>query len=230
MEKQMGDQKKFYSQIGQDQYYIEKISNRKERGTFLDVGAYDGKYNSNTYALEKNYGWTGICVEANPDLIPSLVSNRPNSVVANCAAWKEPSSLTLEVPLTSDRGVYGDELSVLKEVPDERVQDCFRDFFDRPTKSISVEAKTITAVIKESMSSRPLYVFDYASIDTEGSELEVLMGIDFSIVQIRFLTIEHGHRREYLNRIDGYLRRFGYVRHRLNKHDAEFKEKRGDRS
>lgn len=222
-------QELYYSQIGQDRYYIENIARRKRNGRFLDVGAHDGVYNSNTYALEKHYGWTGICIEANPDLIPSLTANRSHSIIANCAAWKERASLTLEVPTTTSRGVRGDELSALKERNPAQWQECFREFFARPTKSVTVRAKSVTEIIKESMSPRPLYVFDYASVDTEGAEMEALMGIDFSIVQIRFLTVEHGHRREYLNRLTGYLRRFGYVRHRVNKQDVEFKEQRGDR-
>jgi hypothetical protein len=53
---------KYYSQIGQDKYFIENISNKKREGFFLDIGAHDGILESNTAALELDYGWSGICV------------------------------------------------------------------------------------------------------------------------------------------------------------------------
>ena len=32
----------YYSQIGQDQYYIENIAKKRRGGIFLDIGANDG--------------------------------------------------------------------------------------------------------------------------------------------------------------------------------------------
>lgn len=45
-------------------------------GYFVDLGAYDGIYLSNTYLLERRYEWNGICIEANPATFMSLRSNR----------------------------------------------------------------------------------------------------------------------------------------------------------
>ncbi len=32
----------------------------------IEMGAIDGIYHSNTYALEKSFGWRGICIEPDP--------------------------------------------------------------------------------------------------------------------------------------------------------------------
>ena len=59
---------KYYSQINQDEYYINNIISHKKNGRFLDIGAGDGILESNTYCLEKYLGWSGICVEAQEEI------------------------------------------------------------------------------------------------------------------------------------------------------------------
>tara|TARA_B100001093_G_scaffold371867_1_gene356827 strand:+ start:340 stop:510 length:171 start_codon:yes stop_codon:yes gene_type:complete len=35
----------------------------KKNGTYLEIGVYDGEKNSNTYILDKDYNWKGVCVD-----------------------------------------------------------------------------------------------------------------------------------------------------------------------
>jgi len=65
----------YYSQSNQDKWVIEFFKSKKN-GYFIDLGAYDGIQTSNTYFLEKNLEWSGICVEANPTIYQSLIKNR----------------------------------------------------------------------------------------------------------------------------------------------------------
>lgn len=67
----------FYSQAGQDEWVYNLIRNK---GFFVDVGAYDGVQTSNTYFLEQK-GWEGICIEANADVFKKLVKNRRSTNV-----------------------------------------------------------------------------------------------------------------------------------------------------
>ena len=62
---------KYFSQADQDRW-VEKVTSSKRNGTFVDVGAFDGVTTSNTYYLEKNLGWTGICIEASPQFFEHL--------------------------------------------------------------------------------------------------------------------------------------------------------------
>jgi FkbM family methyltransferase len=54
--------KKKYSQFSQDHWALEKL-NWKQGGYFLDTGAADGAFLSNTFLMENEYHWNGICVE-----------------------------------------------------------------------------------------------------------------------------------------------------------------------
>ena len=53
------------SDRGQDAWVIE-IFNGKRGGYFLELGAADGFSESNTFLLEKKFGWSGLCIEPNP--------------------------------------------------------------------------------------------------------------------------------------------------------------------
>lgn len=92
---------KFHGQGGQDKTVLKLLDNKVEQkysllvflnvcdsvvvnavsrnhwvwqagGYFVDMAANDALDCSNTVALEQNYGWRGLCVEANPRYLPSL--------------------------------------------------------------------------------------------------------------------------------------------------------------
>jgi len=65
----------YMSHIGQDAWVAECMQYKKG-GFFLDFGAFDGKTISNTYMLEKDLEWKGICVEPNPRYFNLLCERR----------------------------------------------------------------------------------------------------------------------------------------------------------
>jgi FkbM family methyltransferase len=65
----------FRSQVGQDRWVAETLAFKRD-GYFVDIGAYDGVHISNSYYLEKELGWRGICAEANFELYQKLVMSR----------------------------------------------------------------------------------------------------------------------------------------------------------
>jgi len=70
---------KSYSQANQEDWVIE-FFNKKQNGYFLDIGALDGIQSSNTYVLEKEYKWDGLCVEPYFVHLPVLRTIRKNIV------------------------------------------------------------------------------------------------------------------------------------------------------
>jgi FkbM family methyltransferase len=210
----------YYSQIGQDEYYINNISKGKRNGIFLDIGANDGKHGSNTATLEFKYDWTGICIEANPNLIQSLTENRPNSTIVHKAVWKEPGEVQIEIPLSFKGTEPPDQLGRIKGI--ERNEIAFKKFFDKGYETFTVQSDTVTSIIKKTL-GLPITI-DYMSLDTEGAELEALQSIDFDKINIKFMTIEHGNRKGYKNIFTDYLKQFGYRVHRINRWDIEFEK------
>lgn len=215
----------YYSQIGQDQYYIEHISKGKRNGVYLDIGANDGIFTSNTATLEFEFGWKGICVEANSNLISQLTVNRPNSKIINCAVWNTDGEVEFEIPTANFKKIRGDLLSrISNEELNNRNKKYFkRHFEEAPTEIIKVPSKTITSILKNEYTTFPCTI-DYMSLDTEGAELECLQGIDFDIIDIKFMTIEHGNRSGMKEKFIEFLLPHGYRVHRINQWDIEFEK------
>ena len=59
-------------------------SDGKTEGFFVEFGATDGKTSSNTFMLEKKYGWTGILAEPNPTWHKELAKNRAALISHDC--------------------------------------------------------------------------------------------------------------------------------------------------
>ena len=76
------------SQCGQDKFLVENIFKEKRNGFFVDVGAHDGVYISNTAVFEKEYSWSGICIEPS-QASRVLIGSRPNSKVVVCCVGEE---------------------------------------------------------------------------------------------------------------------------------------------
>ena len=54
---------KYYSQFGEDEW-LQKNGKIKEGGFYVDAGAGHAKLHSNTYLLERWFGWNGLCIDA----------------------------------------------------------------------------------------------------------------------------------------------------------------------
>jgi hypothetical protein len=61
MESLLPNDKIFFSQARQDEVVLSLLRNKKD-GYFVDLASNDATLLSNSYALEKHYGWKGLCV------------------------------------------------------------------------------------------------------------------------------------------------------------------------
>lgn len=152
-----------YSQYQQDAIILDLLLG-KRGGVFVDVGASDGISISNTYLLEKEYGWTGICVEPVSSTFTKLVQNR-KAVCINCCA-----------------GSY--QQSGLVPFQEHPHTDASRIWSGSPVYKGCAPLNDILKVVG-------LSEIDYLSIDTEGNEWEIIKDIDFSRHSIRFIDFEH---------------------------------------
>lgn len=199
----------YFSQIGQDQYYIEHIINSKRGGRFLDVGAHDGIRTSNTYALEKYLGWTGICIEANTALVEECRQNRPGSQVIEAAVWSEEKTVIFEHPHSGN--------DFLSRIGGLAIND---NYFPNDFTS-TIDVQMVAKPLKDLIGSGEQY-FDYFSLDIEGAELEALKGIDWNQTSFGYIAIEYGHRELFKKEIEVFMKTCGYTLHRVNDFDIDF--------
>ncbi len=191
------------SQLYQDVFAAFIIEGNFEKN-FLEFGATNGIDLSNTYILEKNMAWNGFLSEPSPQWHKELKNNRPkNNIITDCIWSKTGESLKFFV---SDVGV----LSTINEFKESDKISMPGNTRERIKSGSTVNVKTISLndVVKDYFNSQsPSYI----SIDTEGSEYEILKNFDFKKYRPKVFTIEHNHTNLQEN-IDKLLISNDYVR------------------
>jgi FkbM family methyltransferase len=195
--------RKFFSQQGEDFLLWSLFDDRNTAGYFVDVGAFDGIHLSNTYSFELA-GWGGVCVEAHPHFFPYLLSNRPASVCvhAACVNSSDHSETTfLSEPLGLLSGIRADT------TPGIEIRYANRGMTFPGFTPLTVPAMTLTDILRQA--GAPRFV-DFFSLDVEGTELEVLEGLDFDTYNFRAIVIEC-NTTDQLNSIHTFFEQRAYL-------------------
>lgn len=193
---------KFYSQHGED-CLLWEFFGHKTQGFYVDVGAFDGVHISNSYGFER-VGWSGICIEPLPAMFSRCQSQRPDATCLNvaCVADDTQTSVTF----------YVEPLGLLSGVQAGREDDVRRRYEKRGLEfsgfeAIHVPARTLNSLLAEYLpAGTPV---DFMSIDVEGTELDVLRGLDLARYQPRLLILEANTRDERTT-LNAYLAENGY--------------------
>lgn len=165
-----------------------------ESGTFFDIGAADGKTMSNTYLLEKSYGWGGVVVEPAHYWWERLKINR-NCAIELASAWSQ-SGMSLKFLETLDPLVS----SLDATLPDDS---------HASSRHLAKEYLVDTLSANDILTKHGVTKVDYLSLDTEGSEYSILSKCDLLDFGVKFITVEHNNTAQYY-RIHGFLVDKGY--------------------
>jgi FkbM family methyltransferase len=176
----------YRSQWGQDRFIAENILDFRD-GTFLEVGALDGAFLSNTWFFEKGLGWSGILVEMQPHFFPAIERSRPNSRCFNCALGDRPESL-----LYFDAGDRSSLLRYIDHASVRQIESHYRSIEPKPNFAIRwVDVRPLMDVAAEAGVSH----IDYFSLDVEGAERVILESIDLDRLTVDLFTIEDNARQ-----------------------------------
>ena len=181
VEKQLGWHDMYFSQAGQDRYLNEQIFRNKSKGTFVEIGGYDGWTGSNCVFFEKVLNWTGLVVEASPLMVKQIGATRSANVIHAAISDQDGTSRFLEV--TSGLKQMG---GLIDHYPDDMLRRIRQD--KRHAESlITVPSMRLDSLLR----AHALKTIDYCSIDVEGAERAVLRSIDFDEFDISVLSIEN---------------------------------------
>ncbi|WP_337658941.1 FkbM family methyltransferase [Sphingorhabdus sp. Alg231-15] len=192
------------AQLFQDIWALSELDS-KQGGFFVEFGATDGLEKSNSYLLEKKYGWSGILAEPNPDWHQSLRSNRPGSTIVEDCVWKETGQ-TLHFQIAENAELAG-------------VTDTAQS--DRHSRSImrTISVQTISLIDLLERNNAPDEI-DFLSVDTEGSEVDILSAYPFETgPKFQLIAVEHNYIQEKIDALDALLKPWGYSRV-LKEHSA----------
>ena len=179
---------KSHSQIFQDLfvYYILK----KEKGIYCEVGALDGKELSNTLYLEQEHGWSGILCEPNKSYQELIKKNRPNSILITEPIFSKEDQ---EINFTE---LEGGRSGINKSSSGET--------------SYKLKTTSLNKVLKENLNIKNI---NYISIDTEGTEYEIIKELDFDKFYPEIITIEHNYEKKKRDQIYSLLKDKNYNRY-----------------
>lgn len=186
------------SQLKQDIFALAEL-NFKTNGYFVEFGATNGVTLSNTYLLEKEFNWKGILVEPAKTWHQDLRLNR-NAIIDTSCIWIESNLLIDFIETNSPE---------LSSIADLEVNDGHE---IQRNNNLKYKVNTITLNDLLNKYNAP-NIIDFLSIDTEGSEFQILSSFDFSKYDIKVICCEHNftYNRDEIKILlesNGYRRKF----------------------
>jgi FkbM family methyltransferase len=170
-------------------------------GNCIDIGASDGISGNNTKYFE-DMGWNCLCVEPNPNYYNKLKSIRKNTLNLAISNTNDDSIDFTIVSINDDNESAASALRV-----DERLIKLHEDMGYSITRTpIKVSTRTLDYCIENYYSVDKI---DFLSIDTEGTELDVLKGFDINKWNPTLIVVENNYED---TEIEYYLNSFNYVK------------------
>jgi len=197
-----------YGQLKQDLLCLDYFDKKRD-GYFVDIGAGNGRDLSNTYLLEKEYGWKGICVEPLDAPFKLCQECRPNSICRQTAIYDKEA----EVEFSYIEGSSGEDYmysGITKDIKHHVTK------VENSAKKILMNTITLNKLLEEAGAPE---VMDFLSIDTEGSESKILEALDHKKYKFRYITVEHNYLMGQRSEIARVLTSNGYQFYMENQWD-----------
>jgi FkbM family methyltransferase len=162
------------SQFYQDIFCL-LLNRGKRNGFFVEFGACDGLLISNTLLLEREFGWNGILSEPARTWQSEIQKNRSCMIETRCV-WAESGKQIEFAEFSTDD--YKTQSGVLGTSGNSQT----------PASAYRVETISLFDMLRQH--GAPSHI-DFMSIDTEGSELDILKPFPFDKYSFSFIAVEH---------------------------------------
>jgi FkbM family methyltransferase len=192
-----------------------------DSGYFVELGANDGKLASNTLYYEQYRNWRGVLIEPAPNLFMQCRENRSTEdhiVCAACVSFDYKDQF-VKILYSNSMSV---SLNVETDIGDPAAHaELGRQFLasGETVFAFGAIARTLNSILLES--GAPALI-DFLSLDVEGSEIEVLKGVDHGVFRFRYMLIECRD----ITRLNDYLEPLRYsLVEKFNEHDYLFADR-----
>lgn len=181
------------SQLMQDIFGL-LLNRGKTGGFFVEFGACDGLLISNTLLMEREFGWHGILSEPAPRWQAALKANRKCIIDSRCV-WST-SGETIEFAEFSDDEYHTQSTAIVAASGNSPVSNRYK-----------VETVSLFDLLQTHNAPNEI---DFISIDTEGSEYEILEAFPFDKYRFNFLCVEHLHLGDKQGLLSRLMESVGY--------------------
>ena len=158
------------------------LLNFKDDGYFVEFGATDGLFLSNTFLLEKNKNWKGILSEPSKIQNKYLKINRSCNLDYHCIWNKSEEMITFSET----------NLPHLSTINFFKKSDQHKHLRNK-SRQYEVESITLEELLEKYKAPHHI---EFLSIDTEGSEYEILKDFNFSKYTFSILLVEHNFTKK----------------------------------
>jgi len=169
-----------------DRWVIELVFKGKRNGFFVEAGASHGGWGSSTWALEKDFGWTGLLVEPVDHLFEKLKKTRLNSKCFNVCLYNENKEVDFVQFGDESLGVGGGVgYSGIPENwhPSRKVSKTTNHIYKKLKKQAMKLEKILEAITAPS-------IIDYLALDIESAEEKVLKNFPFDKYKFKAISVE----------------------------------------
>jgi FkbM family methyltransferase len=173
--------KRSYAQVCEDLIVNDIFKHlRIDKPTYLDIGAHDPVFSSNTYLFYEG-GSRGVLVEPNPALTPKIRRVRPGDTVLEVGVGARGADVDADYYLIAGQGEQNTfSLDQVKRLQAEFGEEVL-------TGVIKRRLVDVNRVLAEHFGDRPP---DFLSTDAEGYDFTILSGLDFDRCRPRVLCVE----------------------------------------
>jgi FkbM family methyltransferase len=144
----------------------------------MSPGARNGFDHSNTYFFEKALQWRGILVEAVKSEFDGIAAHRANAIAVHAAVCTKPGHI--DFLMSKFAGWHG-QANTYEKTRENSKQDI-----------VKVPCITLEYLLEKA----GLYHINYMTVDTEGSEVEILRAFDTNRFVVDFIQVEVLHTQK----------------------------------
>ena len=174
----------WHSEERQDTIVAELLGH-KRGGFHIDLAANGAVFGSNTRALERDYGWSGVCIEANPRYWAALVTGvRSCHLVGAAIAGRSAEGLSVSFLPQKAQGRI-----VLPDEEGPGLDDASAAQGGALSSLITARATSLRRVLQAAPLNVPQTI-DYFSLDIEGAELLALSTFPWKKHRFAVMTVE----------------------------------------
>lgn len=175
-----------YSQNNEEEIILSHFG--EKIGSFLDIGAHDGKEYSNTLALAER-GWTGVCVEPSPESFVKLLALHGANPKITC----------VQAALVPGAGKWcsfydscGSTVSSLDHAHTKKWEAGYGSKF---------RLMHLFAVGVQHFFLRYGTDFDFVNLDVEGTNLDLFFALPLGqLTKLKLLCVEHDSQWDLMER------------------------------
>ena len=161
----------------------------------MEIGVHDGENDNNTFKLDTDYGWNGVCVDPYMDNMRRRTCQQYNVALGNTNADS--------VGFLKLGG-----LSSLAEVGSCASHNVHHELLSRNGTKSTVDMRTPKWLLKD---ARVPPVIDYMSVDVEGAELLILNEFPFDEYCVRAMSVETNDQHQVERDLHELLSKQGYT-------------------